>query len=409
MGTKLSLLPSFGAADAQKMRALRILAGKAARRGPYRTLGSSGFRPRDVPIALLPSRRDVAAARRLTGKSYVRQGLERLALLLLHRMEPNAYYQYALFEPERFARAGEFITIRQTSSLLAHINASAPRQMTVDKRRFAAHCARHQIPTTRELCVIPPDAAPLEPSGELKDLASRDGVFMKPQSGEGSHGAGLLTYAKEGRWHFRATDMLLDGVSWEELCGHLRGHPQGGHDGYVVQERLRNHADLVPFGDSALHTVRILTIRRDGAVLPLTAALRLGGAGAVSDDFFRGAIAAPMDLETGALSNAVALEVASLPGSVRRAGAARAPLGGFIVPLHRELVALAVALHDSLPDFVALGHDVAVTPGGVVMLETNDNWAPEVVQKPADRGLGTYPDLLDALLAAAAQQPSGNQ
>lgn len=388
---------------AAMMRSFRRLAARAERRGLVKTVGSYIFRARHVPVALLPPRGDAATARALTGKGGLTQGLERLSLLLRHRMEPAAYYDFCLFMPERLHRAGDFASHRQTVNVLAYLNRDKPVTLTTDKRRFAEHCARHGIAAPRHLGALAPGAPDPPDWPDALLAAARDGgIFVKPQHGMMGEGAGVLCANGTGLWTLRRAGEMITDVAWSEIRRVL----MAGHEAYILQERLRNHPVLARFGDDALHTVRLVTFRRGDEFMPLTACLRIGGDGSITDNFAQGGAAAPLDLDTGRLGPGVRREAASLPGGIARLGPHGQELAGTVLPHHEAVAALGLAVHRSLPRFLSLGHDIAVTPSGPVVTETNAGWDAKLSQKAADRGIARMAGFVDAVLSESKRRGS---
>lgn len=158
--------------------------------------------------------------------------------------------------------------------------------------------------------------------------------------------------------------------------------------GLLVQEQLRNHPALARLAPGALSTVRVLTLRGlDGRVRVITAVAKLPGGDAPTDHMGRGGVAAPVDLATGRLGQAVGKGKPFLaPVDVHpRTGAA---IAGFQLPLWEEAKALAVRAHEALDRLVCVGWDVAILEDGPVIIEGNDNPGHTSSQSPTGVPLG---------------------
>ena len=77
---------------------------------------------------------------------------------------------------------------------------------------------------------------------------------------------------------------------------------------------------------------------------------------------------------------------------------------GFALPHWDECISLVCRAHDdAFPAFAALGWDVALTPAGPVLLETNLNWGMLGHQRlSGPLGRTALADIIDELLAPAA-------
>jgi len=166
------------------MRRIRRLAARAEKRGLVKTVGSWVLRVRFSPAALLLPAADYRTVRDMTGKGYLRQGLERLWLLHAFRFEPEAYYWFGLFEPERFARAGEFITHRQSVNIFDFLNVGLRLDTIQDKMAFARLCDELDIPAPVTLGVWTPRDEPEPPfMAAMREMAAAEGLILKPQEG----------------------------------------------------------------------------------------------------------------------------------------------------------------------------------------------------------------------------------
>src|SRR5690606_12634464 len=76
---------------------------------------------------------------------------------------------------------------------------------------------------------------------------------------------------------------------------------------FVLQQRLTNHAALLDLSPRGLCTVRIVTFRAPDAQSSeiLLSAFRIPKGGDIADNFARGGVACPIDVETGTLGVAV--------------------------------------------------------------------------------------------------------
>jgi hypothetical protein len=150
----------------------------------------------------------------------------------------------------------------------------------------------------------------------------------------------------------------------------------------IIQERLRNHPALDALQLPSLATLRILTYGDMPAILRAAFKLPVGKSGV--DNYHAGGIAAPIDLESGAMGagvNARSLDWCSAhPDTGGR-------FAGLTVPDWNHARQLAYRAAAALPDFPCVGWDVAVTPEGPVIIEGNSTWGTDIVQRPHRDGV----------------------
>ena len=193
----------------------------------------------------------------------------------------------------------------------------------------------------------------------------------------------------------RAGDGFVDhlGELWgtERLVDHLRTDR-----GYLVQERLRNHATLHQLsGTQALQTVRVITSKGRGTLHIIHAHVKIIVGDNIIDNNEGG--------KTGNLEALVSLEDGTLgPGSrfsqdgsgrvsFEAHPTTRARLEGLRLPFWndvRELVSLAASLFSPLR---TVGWDIAVVEKGPLLVEGNAWYDPP----PVLQGLG-----IDAVMKA---------
>lgn len=266
-----------------------------------------------------------------------------------------------------------------------HVNMSAQRRLNGhdmppivgEKLVFQRFCEGIGVPVPRLVAVIdrvggswisPGRALPL---GDLGADALPPSFVVKPSGGYEGFGV-LLLERGEG-------DRLVhhDGRSttFAELVAELRAHPE--FDAWIIQERVRNHPALAALGgDATLHTVRIVTlVDRAGRPEILGAALRLGLSGGAVDNFHGGTLGNALcmvDAETGVLEGVLTGrdggfgldQGETLPGTGVRPE-------GLALPDWEAARALVLSACGAFLPVRALGWDVALTPGGPVVIEAN--------------------------------------
>lgn len=152
-------------------------------------------------------------------------------------------------------------------------------------------------------------------------------------------------------------------------------------DELIVQERLRNHADLrAVFGDEApLSTLRVLILRdpTTNELVVQRTAIRIGRHGSVVDNTQQGGIWASVDRRTGLILPGVTRKsygsvVDGVFARYREHPDSKRSFVGVKIPWFEEGKAMALAAHTKLaPEAIALGWDVGLAEGGPVLLEVN--------------------------------------
>ena len=135
----------------------------------------------------------------------------------------------------------------------------------------------------------------------------------------------------------------------------------------IVEECVEQHPILAALCPASVNTLRIATMlgdRREGVVY---AYLRIGN-GQVMDNVDCGGMAAPVDLETGALCGVAA----NKRGDVyERHPMTGARIQGTAIPFWREAVEMCIKAAKVVPQVRYVAWDVAITADGPVFIEGN--------------------------------------
>lgn len=385
----MHLVPGYGQADPEVMKKLRRLAVVAEQRGKFSSsfhkIVSLTFVLRRLPKIFFPSKEDVSAAEKLSGKSIFRQIAERFILLLLFRNEPDGYYRFGFFMPERYRRAGEFIDYRQHSFLNFLLNQNETSIITEDKVQFYNLCICNNLPSPSIVAILEPKKTESSKLADgLEKVARNGGIFFKPRYGMKADGAGRLSVAGSGQW-----SMMFGGEVFEFDCWqHVFDKLSSLNKPLIFQSQLENHPALAKINPSILHTIRLVTFRDQEKTHVLEALLRLGKRGSLTDNISVGGIGIPIDLNTKALGKGTTMDTADLPLSITTYEPGGREFVGMNVPFFEEVVELGKKVHDLFPEIFSLGHDIAILPDGPVIMETNHIWGDN--QETFDVGHGSY-------------------
>lgn len=178
-----------------------------------------------------------------------------------------------------------------------------------------------------------------------------------------------------------------------------------GHDGYLLQDRVKVDPALAEFCGSAVGCVRMVTLREGGKASPLYAVWKIPRRDSVADNLWRsGNMIAHLDLATGKIlrvqkgAGVLAEELEDHPEAGRR-------LIGWRMPHWDALKQLAVRAADLTPDLAILGWDIAVSVDGPVIIEGNTGPDHSLYQNAARQGLmkGEVGERLQQAMSAAIE------
>ena len=310
--------------------------------------------------------------------------------------------------PER--ELARFTSRREAYALQDRLNPDSFRALAEDKALFARFCGWHAVPTARLLALHNRDAPGWSPDG--RDLGGRaqwlgfirealpTEFVLKPAWGHLGKGVRVLRREGGGFAEAGGGDALL---SAEDVLAVMARDPDW--PAWVVQERVRNHADLRRLAASeAVQTVRAITLlRRDGAVALLWADLRVVMGDAQVDNWRDGTTGnglAPVDIGSGRIGPVVA----PAPGGDGTVLHEVHPRSGIrfdeiVLPGWPEAVRLLERVAPELAPLRAVGWDVVLTDGGPLILEIQARWGPHNQSR-------AMPGIVAAMAAELDESPS---
>lgn len=142
---------------------------------------------------------------------------------------------------------------------------------------------------------------------------------------------------------------------------------------YILQDRVRQHADLAALHPASVNTLRLVTYLEEGETSLFSASLRVGAGGSSTDNWSAGGILLAVDpncgcvIGDGFMKPAFGLRVSEHPDS-------GIVFDGYQVPLYDQALQAASAFHRQLPGVHSIGWDIAITQDGPMILEANDDW-----------------------------------
>lgn len=284
-------------------------------------------------------------------KSLIRAG-HMYVLALTENVMPIQYMVYRLYEPNRRAWAKDYLYWSENNILrILNDRNGANNDDVQDKSRFAMICDRHGLPSIPTLAVYQNGRQMIPNEQFIPDKAR---IWVKDLAGSQRSGA--------NQWRLQENlyrDNQGQTKTPEELAKSwlLRN--------CLVQSVLSNHPQLNALSDGNLVDFRIITgIERNGQVHVITHLMALPWGGFANRPF---SIQCKLD-EEGRVINAFTHN----GQPVERHPETNALLAEVTVPFWPETLELVKRAHRlAFSRFVFLGWDVAVTPDGPVLIETN--------------------------------------
>jgi hypothetical protein len=325
-----------------------------------------------------------------------RQLVDQARLYLTSGVLPPWYYIFELYRQPEGRCARDYIYRWESKGGVMRLlreGDRAPSSELNDKADFAEYCRSRGIPVVSTLAVFRDGRLDM-----LADSRAFDAnLFVKPVLGRGGKGAERWDFAN-GLYHCGRSKWFTR----EELFKLLKERSHSG--GVMIQPRLSNDRALNRFNNHALSTVRVLTcLDESGEPEVVGAAMRMAiGRNHTVDNLHAGGIAAAVDLETGRLGPASNLGANSKLGWVNRHPNTGARINGTKLPFWNEVQNLALAAHRSFDDRVIVGWDIAIAPGGPILIEGNGSPDLDIMQRFIRHGL--MPARLGELLAFHVSQ-----
>ena len=159
-------------------------------------------------------------------------------------------------------------------------------------------------------------------------------------------------------------------------------------DKILLEEVLTQNDELAAFNNSAVNTIRIVTlICADDSIRIMAAVLRLSRKGKFADNFHHDGIAALIDIETG-LVNTVGVDRKWNRYTVHPDS--RKSIVGFQIPKWSEILATVKKAAWVHPEVRYVGWDVTIKGNGeIVLIEGNSGADPDVTQ--VEDQIGKWP------------------
>jgi hypothetical protein len=339
---------------------------------------------------------------------YARTFLHAIRRCRSGKFHPVEAFQLGLFDPHLPPEdSANYVGRSKFWRLIPALNPPSWTALTDDKGLFYRHCMAVGVPVPTLYAIFFPDAAGW--SYNQAPLASREDwaaffiahlpaeFFTKPAAG--SYSRGVNAFRRDGEQFIDAAGVPYTAERlYDALCN-------VSQDGVVIQQRLRNHPELVRLsGTESLQTVRMITLLdADGSCRILHAYFKCIAGGHLADtyvdtsaDGLVGNLQATVGLADGRLESARQRSDGSRRMRVFRAHPeTHVSFVGFKLPFWDRACEMVCQSAVKLSPLRTFGWDVALTPEGPVVVEANSYYVPPNRQGCAGRVYET--------LSAAAQ------
>lgn len=246
--------------------------------------------------------------------------------------------------------ANQVLTEGKTTFASKYLNSPEAITLCVDKEK-SAKCWSSWY--HRGISKISPEL-PISISELTKLMNGKSRVVIKPLGSYGGKGIFVI-------------DIDVGTEDLEECVRNLNEL----HGTHVVEEYIEQNGWLHDLNPSSLNTVRVITGKHsNGTIEVLRAALRIGHAGAVVDNFSSGGIAFAIDPCTGVLgygTDQLGNYLDSHPDSGLR-------ITGQVMPHWEEALDFCCSAHRHAPTgLYYAGWDVSISEDGLCMVEVNSS------------------------------------
>jgi hypothetical protein len=361
-------------------------------------------------IPRLDVRRQFQVASRLHGLSAASVTREIVELMVgPGQLTPQEYFYYRLYEPGlSMAEKRQFVGKREQWRITATCNNPTWSASIVDKLLFATVMAGLQLPAPRLLGVYHPqrrgvpDAAHLHSTEELRAFIERLTVpaFFKPVDGIHSVGSIVTDHVDRASQTVRLAAGPAVGI--DQIVHRLS---QSTH-GYLIQERVRPHPDLIRLSGPTLSCVRLVILMgRHGPTIARTQ-FKIPAGGNVADNYWRGNMLSAVDPSSGVIQRVVRGTGVDQTFPTHHPDTGE-PLIGAALPNWEELKQLGLKAAVSFPQIGIQAWDIAIGDKGPIIIECNSGGDFSAPQNAWGRGV------LDEQFTAfvgqfgyAAQRPS---
>lgn len=339
--------------------------------------------------------RDLPVHRQQTSREFAplsARVIEQTRLLRSSAISAEDYYNLGLYDPRLpLDRKSTFLGSFEKGRYFDVLNPPVYDVLARDKVLFHLLADSLKIPTPATLATTAPGGKPAY--GEridsetalisfLETQIERD-LFFKPA--DGSLGEGALAVGPCASGNTDWLEMPLQSpLSVGDIVARLRVGATLGR--FLIQRRLKPHPTLAEIVPNVCPTVRVMSLRRNGQVIILGAALRLGSGAGPTDNIAGGGVIGSLDAASGTLRHGISLDH-MVPKQHEDHPRTGSRIAGKLIPHWPELISLVEECANRLNFIPCIGWDIGVTENGPVVIEVNTRPRCMSVQSSQDAGL----------------------
>jgi hypothetical protein len=216
------------------------------------------------------------------------------------------------------------------------------------------------------------DDKPLKCAMDLYDLVQRKHIteFVMKHIAGGLGDSVYIVEEIENREE-EAIFITVDGTRLQlKDIDKLLKKVSGKFKGYIIEERLKNHTMMNKLSNGNLSSIRFYTLRlKNGECVPYLAYIRLGAEGKATDHASKGAILAPVDIDSGIVKKGICKTEGNEWLSTHPK--TNYKFEGVTIPGWESVISLVVAAARKCPGLHWVGWDVVLSPEGPYLLEGN--------------------------------------
>jgi hypothetical protein len=258
------------------------------------------------------------------------------------------FTDYSAFEfwEKNSKERSSYITLRRNDRLRFNLSTPSVYSLFLDKaafnKRFSKFVSRGWM-TTSDHSIE-----------DLKCFINKyDSVIAKPLSDFGGHGVFEISKIKDDY------NVKLDRLRQVVKLG----------QSYIIEEKIVNCNELKTIASYSLNTLRFVTVLDKEKKLHIIAALlRMGTGTSITDNYSEGGIACPVNIEMGKLCGA-AYDINCAKYEIHPYS--KIQFAGFQIPNFNKCIEAITEIAYIEPGARYVGWDIALTPGGIELLEGN--------------------------------------
>jgi len=306
-----------------------------------------------------------------------RQVAEMIVLRLVYGLGPRHYHIARYWRrglPWAFKTG--FWTYKKFRRFVSKLNPPAYQKISQNKISEKGVLELLKIPTPRFLGHLHAQLGVAKTGARLindKDLTELlftypqvDRLCFKLVEGYGGEGFRAVRVVREETLTFR----LLDTDEPVDIPRFIDEFLQlGSGTDYIIEEYLQQHPELAHFNASSVNTLRIWAASTGGKGTFLGAFLRIGRHGSLVDNTSQGALAFPVDIDSGEIGPGVIKNIWNETFEFHKDSGV--PITGEKIPFWGEAVGLAIRAVAAFPRLQFAGVDIAITADGPVVIELN--------------------------------------